>query len=355
MENEKSINKNNHEEVEKTWAKMSEEMGSFDEHKERDIKKIAVKVYDAELNEVDNPIVAERVQSMLGAEVDFLVEKYGIDKDLLQTRRENVSVVEWRLGTGFSAIYNGEKRYVPKGDTGPAAFCAHMEQLFDGDSWSFKEAVYFDNEADDSTLSHELFHALSTKNNMSFNDNGIGYNKSGVSIDGYNKEDKVVDSSFRAEGLNEGITELLSTKFYSQEKPDVYDAQVYLSDILISPNNGKLLTAYFSNDEGDFRDFLIDFGQRQNILPSDALVKLSKDDVFLSTDFITACTEYVISYCNDIDQLKAERKRIIPIVDRIIEHNRSPQFDNMNDNGEQIVNSVKNAFSMKRGELVNVL
>ncbi|MBR5046214.1 hypothetical protein IKX73_01105 [Candidatus Saccharibacteria bacterium] len=346
---EKGIYKNGNEGIINPWAKMAEDMGSFDQHLERDIEKNSIKVLDSELNEIDDPASVERVGSVLEKQIDFLSDNYGIDRRLLQSRLDNISIVKWKPGTGHSVFYNGVKYQIAGGRGDPGAFVTRMEQSFDGDSWSFKEAIFFDDAVDNHVLSHELFHAFSAKDSMGFNDEGVGYNKNGVSIDGYNRQDEKIDASLYAKGLNEGITELLATKFSSDERPVQYEPQAYLSDILISPNNNRLLTAYFSNDEDDFRSFLSDFERRQGTLPSSSLVELPiRTNEPISKDLIKACVEYTISYCDDVEQLTEERKRLIPVFNKILKHNR---LNGNEGNSQEIIDTINSVLLSKREEL----
>lgn len=333
------------------WAKMAEEAVSFDEHMEKDFKKNTIKVFDSELNEIDDSVASERVSSMLEKQTVFLVNHYDIDMHLLQSRMENISAVKWRPGTSHSVFYNGTKHEIAGGRGDPGAFCARMEQSFDGSSWSFKEAVYFDDAVDNHALSHELFHALSAKNSMGFNHGGVGYDKNGVSIDGYNKQDEKVDSSLQAKGLNEGITELLATKFNSDERPIQYEPQVFLADILVSPNNNSLLAAYFSEGEGDFRHFLSDFESRQSTLQGSSLVEMSTHtNKPISVDLIKACVEYTISYCDSVNQLTEERKRLLPIFNKVLAHNK---FVGNEEGNQVIIDALNNVLLLRRNELSN--
>lgn len=307
-----------------------------------------IQVFDSELNDINDPEAMERVSSLLEKQVEFVVEKYGVDKRLLQTKLENISAIKWFPGAPYTVIYNGEKTQI-KGDRGATAFCNHMIQSYDGDSWDFKVAVFFDDMVDDHILSHELFHALSTNGNMRFGNNGIGYDKKGLSIIGYNRKDEKVDPLLEAKGLNEGITELLVTQFSSDERPEQYEPQVYISNILISPNNSKLVNAYFSDDVSDFRTFLRDFDERQNSASSEDLVKMgTSSNKPVPLNLLQACIEYTISYCDNVEQLKMERKRLIPILNKILDHNK---FDDSS-NEQEIVNIVNNILLSKKEELL---
>ena len=308
-----------------------------------------IRVLDSELNEIEDPEAVERVSSLLEKQIGFVAEKYGVNKELLQTRLDNILVVKWRPGNPYAVIYNGKKIQIPE-CRNAAAFSNHVVQSYNVNEefWDFKVAVFFDDMVDDYVLSHELFHALATNGNMRFDSNGIGYDKKGVSITGYNRKDEKVDSSLGAEGLNEGITELLVTKL-SPGESDQYAPQVYLSNILISPNNNMLVNAYFSDNVNDFRASLKDFDGRQSSARSEDLIKIDTSTSNpIPLVLLQACVEYTISYCDNVEQLTMERKRLIPIFKKILEHNK---FNDSSDE-QEIINMINDTLLSKKKELL---
>jgi len=134
----------------------------------------------------------------------------------------------------------------------------------------------------------------------------------GLSIQGYNRDDKLVDVSMDASGLNEGITELLTTQMLGSVSRYTY--QVHIANILNGNMDNSLIQAYFSKDEDAFKSFLEEFNKRQSAVSFKNLVELKNGIQFrVDTQLLRGCLEYTLSYCNNMEELTAERKRLLPI------------------------------------------
>lgn len=286
-----------------------------------------MKLYNRELEEIENQERQDRIESIVQRQIEFLVQNYGIDEKMLQDKAEGLAVVERRSSDAtYFAEYKGEKKELPN-NRSAAAFVTMKKQEYDGDKWSFENGVYMSDANSEHKIIHELFHFFSQKQQMGFDEKGVGYAKSGVSISGYDREDNVVDSSLDADGLNEGITELLATRVDTGSKPEAYDFQTSIANILISNEHNSLLKAYFSDDEKDFQKFLEEFDKQQKTVSSKKLIEMSTyGQIVVDTEFLKGCLEYALSFCKDMEELKAERKRLLPIF-RDMSNNLNIGFD----------------------------
>ena len=182
---------------------------------------------------------------------------------------------------------------------------------------------------------------------MHFDENGIGYDKVGLSIQGYNRDDELVDASMDAKGLNEGVTELLTTQMLSSASRYTY--QVYIANILNGNMKNSLIQAYFSKDEGAFKSFLEEFDKRQSTVSSEKLVELKNGIQFrVDTQLLRGCLEYTLSYCNNMEELTAERKRLLPIFKSMM-YDLNLEYDEEQFDVKSFVDSV---FSNKRDKIL---
>ena len=299
-----------------------------------------MKLYNRELEEIENLERYNRIKNIIEKQIEFLVQAYDIDEQMLRDRAERLAIVE---RNPKESTYFTEENGIKKENPNPrsvAAFVTIKRQEYDGEKWEFENGVYISDSNSEHKIIHELFHFLSQKQQMEFNSNGVGYAKSGISISGYDREDNLVDTSLKAKGLNEGITELLATKVDSRRRPDAYSFQTYIADILISNKHRSLLDAYFSDDEKVFRDFLDEFGERQQIISSQELIEMSTDgQVTVSSQLLRGCLEYALSFCKDIDELKAERIRLIPIFKNML-NNLDIEFETEDFDLKQFFNEI---------------
>ena len=78
-----------------------------------------MRLYNRELEQIQNAERENRIQEIAEKNISFLVEKYGIDEDFLMKRLEKLSVVE-RKGKTHFVIQNGEKFEI--NSNAPASF-----------------------------------------------------------------------------------------------------------------------------------------------------------------------------------------------------------------------------------------
>ena len=278
-----------------------------------------MKLYNRELERIENKSRESRMQSLVEEVIDFLSDEYGIDRQILQEKAKEISFVERRANETHFVEYNGQKEEVTTGKES-ASFVTHKSQNYNKGKWTFENAVYTGDINNDHTIKHELFHYFSGKLNMEFNEHNIGYDKSGVEIQGYDREDNVVDSSINAKGLNEGITELLAQKL--DKVPTLgnnYAYQVSVADILISNKDKSLIKAYFSSSEKYFRSFLEEFDKRQATISSNDLVSMLASDTFdnFNKDLLKGCLEYTLSFCTIKEEFDKEKNRLFQIVENV--------------------------------------
>lgn len=273
-----------------------------------------MKLYNRDLELIENREREKRVTELAEKNISFLVENYGINENVLRKRFEKMALVE-RVGKTHFAVQNGEKHEIQS--NAPASFCAKKNMDFDGEKWTFENGLYTSDNNSNHTITHELFHILSENTEMNYNEKGIGYDKRGVSITGYNKDDDDDDDKdlgIKANGLNEGITEMLAMQVDGMYTPQVYTPQVYLAQILVNSQENSLIEAYFSNDIIKFQNFLDEFNKRQSIISSDKLVTLSMNSCEdMNIDILKGCLQYSLSFCKNIEQLKEERNRLLPV------------------------------------------
>lgn len=306
-----------------------------------------MKVYNSELELIENKQKESEVSNILDTVISFATEEYGIDEQILRDRANSLAIVERKMSEKFVTQENNGVKQKTKAPATAAAFTGTTKQSFDGTKWDFETAIFITDNNNLHNVSHELFHALSEKTEITFDDTGIGYLKKGVSILGYDKADNLVDSEYNAIGLNEGITELLAAKM-DGIAPTAYKAQAYLADIMISDKNNSLVKAYFSNEDKDVKKFFDEFEKRQNKASAKELVNLSKSAVDeMNVSVLEGVLDYTLSYCNNMDELKNERARLLNIFTAIA---KEPEIE-FNDESFDIKAFFKDKMLARRDEL----
>lgn len=306
-----------------------------------------MKIYNSKMELIEKPERESEIAKILDSEIPFVTEEYDIDEQLLRERSNSISVVEREMSEKFVTVeVNGVKQKI-KAPGSAAAFAGTLIQSFDGTKWDFENAIFITDSNDTHNVSHEVFHALSEKKEMTYDENGVGYTKKGISILGYDKSDNIVDSEYNAIGLNEGITELLAAKM-DGIAPTAYKAQAYLADIMISDKNNSLVKAYFSNEDKDVKKFFDEFEKRQNKVSAKELVNLSKFAVDeMNVSVLEGVLDYTLSYCNNMDELKNERARLLNIFTAIA---KEPEIE-FNDESFDIKAFFKDKMLARRDEL----
>ena len=311
-----------------------------------------MKSYNGNLEEISLPEEEKYLIDLMKDQIAFIEEIIGKDNtELLTDRADGLAYVQFlsEKDNTYQVIYNGEKHTLKNREA--AAMNATMEQSFDGNEWTLKNGLYLRGGVennDKQRLSHELFHNLSENNRMEFDENAIGYTKSGVKIVYYDRQDNVVDNSLKANGLNEGITEMLAMQYSNADKPQAYDIQVSIAKMLNVEGDNSLLKAYFSESDRDFKEFLNDFESRQSSVTQEDLISMDtsqrKDQAYIE-NMIKGCSEYSLSYCQSMEDLDTQKGKLYSILEDIIEN---PNIYTGKDNNKEVFEASLNKIISKR-------
>ena len=71
-----------------------------------------MKLYNRELERIENKSRESRMQSLVEEVIDFLSDEYGIDRQILQEKAKEISFVERRPNETHFVEYNGQKEEV---------------------------------------------------------------------------------------------------------------------------------------------------------------------------------------------------------------------------------------------------
>lgn len=306
-----------------------------------------MKIYNSKMELIEKPERESEIAKILDSEISFVTEEYDIDEQLLRERSNSISVVEREMSEKFVTVeVNGVKQKI-KAPGSAAAFAGTLIQSFDGTKWDFENAIFITDSNDTHNVSHEVFHALSEKKEMTYDENGVGYIKKGILILGYDKSDNIVDSDYEAKALNEGVTELITSKM-DGIAPTAYKSQAYLADIMISNKDKSLVKAYFSNDEKDVKQFFEEFERRQNKVSAKDLINMSQYAIDgMNVNILEGVLDYTLSYCNNMDELTNERARLLKIFAAI---NREPEIE-FDDESFDIKTFFNNKMLARKNEL----
>ncbi len=313
-----------------------------------------MKSYNGNLEEISLPEEEKYLEDLMDEQISFIEEIIGKDESvIIRERAENLANVRMLSGDNYKVRYNGQEN-VLKSRGG--AFNASMDQSFDGNKWTLTNGLYLrgdgiQNYKDTNALPHELFHALSTRNIMDFDENGIGYTKSGVSIVYYDKEDNEVDNSLKSKGLTEGITEMLAMKFSNQDKSQAYDFQTCIAEML-SVGNDSLIKAYFSDGDKEYKYFLKEFEERQSSLSARDLTSMETgqrlEQAYIE-NMIRGCSEYSLSYCQSKEELEGQKNKLYAVLGRMLQS--TSIYTGKNDNREVFESTLEELISKREQEL----
>lgn len=147
-------------------------------------------------------------------------------------------------------------------------------------------------------LIHEILHGISSRQHNLYNEDGVTYTKTGTKIDYYDKSlnDYPNVTNLSSEGLNEGITEYL-TSLLTNEYNGNYASQVVISSLFMTSNN-NLLNAYFMNDSSGIEKFYEDVEEKQELITRRDFINLTSKsyDFDLISKIIAAGIEYNKAY-----------------------------------------------------------
>ena len=102
-----------------------------------------MKLYNNNLEEIKDQQKTEKIEATVKRMINFLIGKYGGDESFLIDKLESLAVVEHSAKNDKTYLVqkNGEtkERKSPKS---AAAFYTKKNQEFDGEKWSFENAIY---------------------------------------------------------------------------------------------------------------------------------------------------------------------------------------------------------------------
>lgn len=314
-----------------------------------------MKIYNRQLEKIEDEGLQQRVSEIMRKVQNFLVQNYGLESQTLEKRAQELSIVTFSKKDDQTYIktFDGKPKELPI-STFHVAWHGQKSQRYDGDMCYFEDAIFIDATYTDDefehTFAHEFFHHLSSDSEMKFDENGHALYKTGVSIGSYDRNDNLVSRESIA--LTEGITEALTIQYMEGRGLESYIVFNKIATILMNRKHPKILEAYFSNNKNKVEEFYKDFEARQEIVSSEELKNLYYDakgpnayfpiDKPINANLIRGCLEYSLSYCENMEQLIAERRRLLPIF-KSMANDPNIEYSDENFDIREMVNSVFNA------------
>lgn len=240
-------------------------------------------VIDNKFRKIDNDITIrfDVVLNQIIKKLDEIVIDEGT-RNIIKENSESI-IVQLTDGVNYSLrIPNGNilTRQFP---SNAGAFKTNMynEQL--PNEFHIMPGIALRKNFNEHDLTHELIHSLSFNQHNYYKEDGTFNTKTGTKIDYYDKNgnDKLVDYNASSDGINEGITELLTSKITNNYHMGNYAPFVALSQILIDANP-NLLKAYFSRDVSELEKFYEDLETKQTSITRFDLTNLSSKETDLN-------------------------------------------------------------------------
>ncbi len=274
-------------------------------------------IYNRNLQVMQDNELQNRIETIIEKQINFLVTTYGIDKKILMNKIDDLSVVTFENDSDkpLYKMINGEMKEFNL-NPGSVACAGQIEQNYTDTKCFMKNAVFINRNSPEQIFEHqfihELFHHLSNNTEMTFDEKNEALYKSGVLLETCDKDDNSIYEESR--GLNEGITEMLATRLSPQNKGE-YRLPVIFAEIIGNNSGNLLIEAYFSKDKNKIQEFYEDFDQRQTSTSSEQLKTIPATSNYFTIDveLLKGCLEYATNYCRNIEELTAERKRLLPI------------------------------------------
>lgn len=210
------------------------------------------------------------------------INKLGLENEIISQiyLESDELILEYTDGKTYEEKYNGEvgQHKIP---SSAAAFCTLIEQKRTENGFMVIPGIVLRNRISDNLhiFTHELFHALSSRMYLPYDNNGINYTKSGFIISYYDKEDNQVGLGLKLMGLTEGMTELMTRMFCNEKGENYYHFQLILCSIILNSDN-SLINAYFSRNDNDVKLFIEKILNNQSTLNFQDLVNLPKNIIF---------------------------------------------------------------------------
>ena len=287
----------------------------------KSISETKIRTYDSLLNETEDEARIEKLSNLAQDEINWVVDTFGVDEDTLLFRYAYMGAIEWEPGDSFYEAIGPERKEKVNPDDAAAFMSTRPRTDLGGNNWKMEKNIYFGENVSESTLAHEMFHFLSSGEEIKYDDSGVGKYKIGISVGSFDKEDNLVDGDHYAVGLNEGLTNVLAMKFTSDIQKGSYRQQTNIANILVTPLDNWLVQAYFSDEFEPAYQFFNNFDIRQGSTTSKELINFSQKAKYVNDNLLIGCIEYATSFCVTPDQLNTEKKRITPIIERILREN----------------------------------
>lgn len=233
-----------------------------------------MKLIDNKFNEVESGL--DNLNNIVNSINNYI--KLNLDEDILNDVNLDDVLVQISNDNEYSIrMHNGNIKTLPMRDSS-GAFKTNMIVSVDKEKMSITPGIVLRPNFNTHQFIHEYLHVLSSKKDNYLDENGITYTKTGTKIDYYDKN--LDDSSYypkiSAEGLNEGITEMLATKIDNKYTGN-YAPFVVISELL-SYDNDLLLKAYFSQSTKELTNFYDNLESKQNTITREDIIKLSSKE-----------------------------------------------------------------------------
>ena len=194
-----------------------------------------MKVIDRNFIDIDDENVKKIYRYFLNIIIEYLKEKID-DEKIINDIIDNVKSVLIQITDGFTYQIKTpdgsfRKNYFPNS---AGALKTNMIINANNEVLNIIPGVALRPNFTVNQLVHELLHALSSNQHSFFDENGITYTKTGTKIDFYDKnlDDHKVEKKISSVGLNEGITEFLTSSIL-KEYTENYCSMVVIASLLM--------------------------------------------------------------------------------------------------------------------------
>lgn len=277
-----------------------------------------MKIYDDNLNEINNSDMSKRIDDLSNKIISFINTKTGNKyDDILKDRK--ISTITQLIDKKYY-LYNNGKVIIRNNDS-IKGLSGHAISTMYKDKIDYTNAMYFkkDGNLSDHTLTHELIHILSFNTSATIK-HYIYDDKLGLTIATYDIDGNLLDST-NAYGLTEGMTEYLASEFLGSQS-ETYYFQTNVARILAGGKNKELIEAFFTPLDNNFKEFLDDFDKLQTTIDSKTLVNMPSEGIIDNQcAILEGCIEYSLNIARANGNYKEEDKRIGYIVSKMARNN----------------------------------
>jgi|GEM_PF-6402722 len=281
-------------------------------------------IYDDKLNKINDDKLSIQIDSTIDDVIKYINNntdnKYST---LLQKRKDNL--ITQLVDEDYYLCHNDHLIKTPvKLSSGGLA--GHAVSKKDGDKRIFVNGIYFkkrqkkiirklmivkENNIDKHVLVHEIFHALTFNTESKEIDNSY-YDKMGLTIFMYHKDNMVENKMLCARGLTEGMTEWLTTS-YLRDQPMNYHFQLEIANILAGGTDKSLLDALLSDSSLSFINYLIDLNNKHVSINARDLINMPAEGNIKAKDqyiLLKGSMEYVLAKAKENNTYEEEKNRL---------------------------------------------